>query len=71
MTGVQTCALPISTILFNKIDITTNFENLTVELYVLYVLNKHVKFCINRILFTRLSISLYFMHNFKLQKVAI
>ena len=31
---------------------TIYFENLTIELHVLYVLNIHVKFCVNRILFT-------------------
>ena len=36
----------------NKINITTYFENLIIELYVLYALNTHVKFCVNRILFT-------------------
>ena len=50
-----------------KINITTYFENLTVKLYVLYTLNTYVKFCVNQILFTISSISLYFMHNFKLQ----
>ena len=45
--------------LLNKINITTYFENLTVELYFLYALNTHVKFCINWILFTIWSISLY------------
>ena len=29
-----------------------NFENLTYELYVLYVFNIHVKFCSNKVLFT-------------------
>ena len=47
----NSCSLrPI--ILLNKINITTYFENLTVELHVLYTLNTHVKFCVNRILFT-------------------
>ena len=41
-----------SLILFNKINITTYFVNLIIELHVLYPLNKHVKFCINQILFT-------------------
>ena len=41
-----------TTTLLNKINITTYFENLTVELHVLYALNIHVKFCVNRILFT-------------------
>ena len=36
----------------NKINITTYFENLIIELYVPYALNTHVKFCVNRILFT-------------------
>ena len=31
----------------SKINITSYFENLTVQLYVLYTLNTHVKFCIN------------------------
>ena len=41
-----------TTILLNKINITTYFRNLTVELHVLYALNTHVKFCVNWILFT-------------------
>ena len=36
----------------NKINITAYFENLTVELYVLYALNTHVNFCVNWLLFT-------------------
>ena len=47
------------------------FENLTIKLHVLYSLNTHVKFCVNQILFTIRSISLYFMRNFKSQKLAI
>ena len=46
-------------------------ENLTVKLHVIYILNTHVKFCVNWILFTIWSISVYFMHNFKLKKDAI
>ena len=38
--------------LTQKINITAYFENLTVELHVLYAFNTHVNFCINRILFT-------------------
>ena len=57
--------------LLNKINITTYFENLIVELHVFYSLNIHIKFCVNQILFTIWSKSLYFMHNFKLQKFAI
>ena len=37
--------------LLNKINITTYFENLTVELHVLYSFNTQIKFCINQILF--------------------
>ena len=37
---------------FNKIKITIYFENLNVELHILYTLNSLVKFCINQILFT-------------------
>ena len=35
------------TTLLNKIDITAYFKNLTDELHVLYMLNTHVKFCVN------------------------
>ena len=44
----------------------TYFENLTVELHVFSDFNTHVKFCANRILFTRWFINLYFMYIFKL-----
>ena len=54
---------------------TIYFENLTVKLHVFYALNTYVKFyvkfCVNQILFAKCSISLYFMHNFKLKKLAI
>ena len=43
-------------------------HSLTVELHILYALNTHFKFCVNQMLFT---IRLYFMHNFKLQKLVI
>ena len=56
---------------FSPTNIITYFENLTVELHVFYTLSIYVKFCVNRILFTIWSISLYFMHNFKLQKLTI
>ena len=51
--------------LLNKINITTYFKNPIVELYILYALNTHVKFSVNQISFTILSINLYFMQNFK------
>ena len=47
-----------------------NFENLKIRLHVLYVLNTHVKFRSNRMLFTR-STNLFFIHNFKPQKFEI
>ena len=42
-----------------KINMIT-FENLTVEYNILYMLNIYVKFCVNKILFTILSIKLFF-----------
>ena len=48
-----------------------NFKNLTVEFHVPYVLNMHIKFHSNRILFTIWSINLFFIHNFRLQKLKI
>ena len=47
------------------------FKNLIVGLHVLYILNMYVKFHSNQTLFTIRSINLYFMHNFKLQKLEI
>ena len=41
-----------------------NFENITVEFHVPYVLNMYIKFYSNHILFTMQSINLYFIHNF-------
>ena len=40
-----------ATILLNKINIITYFENLIVKLHVFYILNAHIKFCVNWILF--------------------
>ena len=40
-----------------------NFENLTVEFHVSYVLNMHIKFRSNWILFTIQSIKLFCTHN--------
>ena len=47
----------------------TSYKIHTVRLYVLYVLNMHVNFHANRMLFTILSINSFFMHYFKLQKL--
>ena len=48
-----------------------NFENLTVEFHVPYVLNMYIKFRSNRILFIIWSMNLFFIHNFRLQKLEI
>ena len=48
-----------------------NFENLTVEFYIPYVLNININFHSNWMLFTIQSINLYFIHNFRLQKLEI
>ena len=53
-----------------KSNITIYFENLSVELYVLYVLNTNFKF-VHWMLFTIQFINLFFIHNFKLQELEI
>ena len=45
------------------------FENSTVKLHVLYVLNIHTNFHVNWMFFTFRSINSSFMHYFKLQKL--
>ena len=45
------------------------FENSTIRLHVLYVLNMHANFHINQMLFTIRFINQSFMHYFKLQKL--
>ena len=47
-----------------KIKKTIYFENLTIKLYDLYVLNTHIKFCVNKMLFTIQFKNLFFIHNF-------
>ena len=42
-----------------------NFENLTVKFHIPYVLNIHIKFRSNWILFTIRSINSFFIHNFR------
>ena len=54
-----------------KINITIYVKNLSAKLHVFYVLNTHVKFCVNHILFIIWSINLFFKHTFKLQKFEI
>ena len=46
-----------------------NFENLIVKFHVLYVLNMHIKFCSNWMLFTIRLINLFFIHNFRSHKL--
>ena len=53
----------------NNLLMNLYFENSTVGLHVLYVLNMHINFHINRLLFTILSINSSFMHYFKVQKL--
>ena len=45
----------------NNLLLNLYFENLTVELYVLYVFSMHVNFYTNQILFTIQSINSYFI----------
>ena len=49
---LQNLLQPQATNSLNKINITTYFENLTVELHILYALNTYVNFCVNQMLFT-------------------
>ena len=62
-------------VILSNITLPTNllmnlyFENSTVGLHVLYNLNMHINFHINRLLFTILSINSSFMHYFKVQKL--
>ena len=56
---------------FSCIFFFVNFENLTTEFRVLYVLNMHIKFCSNQMLVTIRSINLFFIHNFISQKFKI
>ena len=54
-----------------KINVLIYFKNLTDKLHFLYVLKIHIKFYFNRVLFTIRFKNLFFMHNFKLQKLKI
>ena len=56
--------MPKATTLTKQINIITFFENLTVELYVLYVLKTYVKFHANRMLYIIQSLIFFFMYNF-------
>jgi len=46
-----------------------NFKNLIVKFHVLYVLNMHIKFRLNWMLFIIRSINLFFIHNFRSHKL--
>ena len=48
---------------------TKYFENLIVELHILYILNTHFKFRANWTLFTIQSIKLFLMHDFRPQNL--
>ena len=50
---------------------TIYFKNLSVGLHILYVVNTHIKFHVNRMLFTIQFINLFFKHNFRLHKLEI
>ena len=50
---------------------TIYFENLTVRLYVFYILNMNIKFHSNWMLITIQSINVLLMHNLRLQKIEI
>ena len=54
-----------------KINMIIYLGNLIARVYVLYVLNKHIKFHVNQMLFIIRSINLFFIHNFRLQKFQI
>ena len=53
------------------INMSTYFENLTIEFHILYVLNTYVKFHINQISFTILFINLFLIYNFIPRKLEI
>ena len=48
-----------------------NFKNLTIEFHVPYVLKSYIKFRLNQMLFTIQSMNLFFIHNFRSQKLEI
>ena len=54
-----------------KNNIFIDFENPTIGVHVLYVLNMYIKFFVNQMLFTIQFINLFLMHNFILQKLEI
>ena len=69
--GRKNKVLEINFLNFSYLFFGVNFENLTVEFHILYVLNMHIKFRSNRMLFTIRSKNLFFIYNFKSQKLEI
>ena len=61
----------MATTLTKKNNIFIYFENPTVGVLVLHVLNIYIKFYVNQMLFTIRFINLFLMHNFRLQKLEI
>ena len=61
----------MATALTKKINMITYFENLTIELHVLYFFSTHIQFVSIGCYLLFNSINLFFMHNFKLQKLEI
>ena len=57
--------------LSKQINMIIYFENLIIELHIYYVFKIRVKFYANRMLFTIQFINLFFMYNFRLQKLKI
>ena len=53
----------------NNLLLNSYFENSTIELHVLSILNMHANFHINQMLFTIQTINSSFIHYFKLQKL--
>ena len=47
----------------------TYFENLTIRLYIVYILNTYIKFRVNPMLFIIQSTNLFFLYNFRFQKL--
>ena len=58
-------------VFLKKKNMVMHFKNLTIGIYILYVLNMNVKFYTNQMLFTFRFTNLLFMHNFMLQKFEI
>ena len=53
----------------NNLLLNLYFENPTVSLHIPYVLNMHVNFHANQMLFIICFINSFFVHYFKLQKI--